>query len=61
MRELARLHRSALKHGIGDRIGLAGYHAFLEAYVGGDASLGAALARHWPRERRRVAWHEIRY
>jgi len=61
MRELARLYRSGLKRGIAERIGLQGHRIFLQAYVDGDVRLGAALARHWPRERRRVAWHARLY
>jgi len=61
MRELARLYRSALKRGLGDRIDLEAHRALLHAYVGEDAALGAALSRHWPRERRRVAVHALGY
>lgn len=61
MRELARLYRSGLKRGIADRIGFEGNRALLEAYVGEDAALGAALSRAWPRERRRVAAHALGY
>jgi hypothetical protein len=61
MRELARLYRSGLKRGVADRIGFEGNRALLEAYVGEDAALGAALSRAWPRERRRVAVHALGY
>jgi 3-deoxy-D-manno-octulosonic acid kinase len=55
MRELARLHRSVLKRRLQERVGRSGRAAFLAAYLDGDATLGRALAAHWPAERRRVA------
>ncbi|HKJ24630.1 MAG TPA: lipopolysaccharide kinase InaA family protein [Myxococcota bacterium] len=61
MHELARLHRSARKRGLGDQIGFEANRALLHGYVGSDAALGAALSRHWPRERRRVAVHALGY
>lgn len=61
MRELARLYRSSLKRGVADQLDYEGQRAFLQAYVDGDGELGAALARNWPRERRRVALHAVRY
>jgi len=59
MRELARLHRSALKRGL--RMDFETNRAVLAGYVGDDDALGAALGRHWPRERRRVALHALGY
>lgn len=61
MKELARLHRSVLKRGLADRIDHEAHRAFLAAYVAGDTGLGVDLGRHWPRERRRVAIHALRY
>lgn len=61
MRELARLHRSVLKRGLTDRVGFEANRALLHGYVGDDGALGAALSRHWPRERRRVAVHALGY
>jgi len=61
MRELARLYRSALKRGLAARVDLEAHRALLHGYVGEDAALGAALSRHWPRERRRVAVHALGY
>jgi len=61
MRELARLYRSLRKRGVADAVGADALRRFLGAYVAGDAALGAALARHWPRARRRVALHALRY
>jgi len=61
MRELARLYRSTLKRGVAHRVDFEGNRALLTAYVGEDAALGAALARAWPRERRRVAAHALGY
>lgn len=59
MRELARLHRSALKRGL--RVDFETNRAVLAGYVGEDGALGAALGRHWPREQRRVAIHALGY
>lgn len=61
MHELARLYRSSLKRGLTSRVDLEANRALLRSYVAGDEALGAALARHWPRERRRVAVHAIGY
>lgn len=61
MHELARLYRSALKRGLTDRIDFEANRALLHGYVGEDNALGAALSRHWPRERRRVAVHALGY
>jgi len=57
MREISRLYRSLLKRRVFERVGREGRAAFFEAYTGGDAEIGRALRRHWPREKRRVARH----
>jgi len=61
MHELARLQRSALKRGVAGQIDFEANRAVLDGYVGEDEALGAALGRHWPRERRRVAAHALGY
>lgn len=61
MAELARLYRSTLKRGVAHHVDLEGNRRLLAAYLDGDEALGTALARHWPRERRRVAVHALGY
>ncbi len=59
LQELARLHRSLLKRGLAERVGARGCARFLAAYVAGDRVLRRALLAHAPRERRRLARHQL--
>ena len=60
-RELGRLWRSLLKRGASAAVGERGVAAFLAAYCAGDRELREALGRRLPAERRRAAWHALRY
>ncbi|HZO10436.1 MAG TPA: lipopolysaccharide kinase InaA family protein, partial [Myxococcota bacterium] len=57
--ELARLHRSLEKRGLGGCAGPRARAAFLGAYTGADRALRRALLRHLGRERRRLALHRL--
>jgi len=59
MRELMRLYRSLDKRSLLEALGARAEVAFLEAYVGGDRELRAALLRQLPREQRRIARHAV--
>jgi 3-deoxy-D-manno-octulosonic acid kinase len=61
MAELMRLYRSLVKRGLTGAMGARGCARFLASYTGGDRELRRALLRHLPRERRRLALHELGY
>jgi hypothetical protein len=61
MRELMRLQRSLVKHGLVDRLGRRAHASFFAAYTRGDRSLRSALLSQLPRERARLALHAFGY
>lgn len=61
MAQLMRLYRSLLKRKLMDVVGNAGCKTFFDAYVQDDRALRDALLARLPAERRRVAWHALRY
>lgn len=61
MRELMRLKRSLVKHGLAELLGPRACASFLAAYTRGDRRLRRALLRHLPRERARLRLHALGY
>jgi len=61
MKELMRLQRSLVKHGLAERLGARAHACFFASYTRGDRSLRSALLRHLPRERARLALHGLGY
>jgi tRNA A-37 threonylcarbamoyl transferase component Bud32 len=59
MRELMRLHRSLVKYGLEQRLGLRARASFFASYTQGDRGLRRALLRQLPRERARLALHAL--
>jgi hypothetical protein len=59
MAELMRLHRSLVKRGLLARVGMRGCARFFAAYTAGDRELRRALLRQLPRERVRLALHQL--
>jgi len=61
MKELMRLHRSLVKHGLLAQLGKRGCARFFASYTGRDRELRSALLRQLPRERARLALHALGY
>jgi hypothetical protein len=61
MKQLMRLHRSLVKHGLLAQLGERGCARFFASYTGKDRSLRSALLRQLPRERARLALHTLGY
>lgn len=61
MREIMRLQRSALKHGLGSVLDTRIQARFLDGYTAGDRALRRALLAALPRERLRLSIHRLGY